>query len=330
MRLFWPFLGALVVTRAISMKPPDADALNDVCSGVSISTTIASKTVAIRDNSSPDPNVERMRLDLIDTLLDIGVKFRLGVKKGEAYSRSGAKVAKDFIYALDQFVAGGVHTKDVPDIARTLIKRVTELLANAREMHTYFGAVQTDLEKLELKTEKTRQQIHTAIAAAQHEIDKERDRRERKAVLGAACGVLGLVFPPALVVAGGLVIDSNDHHQNVVNSMGHIYLNSFKIYIYFLQSSKPSNPGWLFSDDSSSVLNVVKQAQSATAGQIYYWSQTLDQLESLKDYSTDWLEDLSSEWTAKKLVEQWKTVDKKYSECAYTTSEAHRVLEAHM
>lgn len=97
---------------------------------------------------SPDPNIERMRLDLIDTLLHIGLKFRFGVKKGEAYSRSGAKTSKDFIYALDQFIAGRVHTKDVPDIARSLIKRVTELLANAQEIHTYFGSVQTDLEKV--------------------------------------------------------------------------------------------------------------------------------------------------------------------------------------
>ncbi|KAJ6603747.1 hypothetical protein B0H10DRAFT_641887 [Mycena sp. CBHHK59/15] len=230
MHLFWPFLGVLV-TSAISMKPPNSDALNDVCSGFSIATTIASKTLAIRDNLSPDPKIETMRLDLIDKLLDIGVKFRFGVKTGEAYSRSGVKVAKDFIYALDQFIVGGLHTKDVPDIARSLIKRVTELLANAKEMHAYFGAVQTDLEKLEMKTEKTRRQIDNAIAEAQHEIDEERDRRENYAVLGVFCGVLGLVFPPALVVAGGMAIESGAHHQNVIDGMGHIYLNCFEIHL---------------------------------------------------------------------------------------------------
>ncbi|KAJ7862877.1 hypothetical protein B0H14DRAFT_2739540 [Mycena olivaceomarginata] len=311
MRLFWPFLVALL-TSVTSMKPPDSDALNDVCSGLRISTTIALKAVTIRDNLSPDPTVETMRLDLIDTLLNIGVKFRVGVKTGEAYSRSGAKVAKDYIYALDQFIVGGLHSEDVPDIARSLIKRVTELLANAKELHTYFGAVQTDLEELGMKTERTRQQIDNTIVALQREIDKERDDRERDTVLGVFCGILGLAFPPALAVAGGLALSAHEHHQNVVDQ-----LNDIK-------------PWLVFSDDVNGVLSVVKQAQSATAGQIYYWSQTLDQLESLKDYSADWLENLSSEWTAKKLLVQWKTVDTKYSQCAYTTSEAHRVLEAHM
>ncbi|KAJ7859462.1 hypothetical protein B0H14DRAFT_2746432 [Mycena olivaceomarginata] len=293
MRLFWPFLVALL-TSVTSMKPPDSDALNDVCSGLRISTTIALKAVTIRDNLSPDPTVEAMRLDLIDTLLNIGVKFRVGVKTGEAYSRSGAKVAKDYIYALDQFIVGGLHSKDVPDIARSLIKR---------ELHTYFGAVQTDLKELGMKTERTRQQIDNTIAALQREIDKERDDRERDTVLGVFCGILGLAFPPALAVAGGLALSAHEHHQNVVDQ-----LNDIK-------------PWLVFSDDVNGVLSVVKQAQSATAGQIYYWSQTLDQLESLKDYSADWLENLSSEWTAKKLLVQWKTVDTKYT---------HRVLEAHM
>jgi hypothetical protein len=64
----------------------------------------------------PDPNVETMHLNLINTLLDIGVKFCVGIKMGEACSRSGAKVVKDFIYALDQFIVGGLHAKDVPNI----------------------------------------------------------------------------------------------------------------------------------------------------------------------------------------------------------------------
>ncbi|KAF8171207.1 hypothetical protein K438DRAFT_1940781 [Mycena galopus ATCC 62051] len=295
MRLFWPFLG-VVVTSVISMTPPDSAALNDVCNGLTISTIIASKTVAIRKNLSPDPNIEAMCLDLIDTLLDIGVKFRFGVKTGDAHSQSGAKVAKDIIYILDQFIVGRLHTPDVPEIARSLMKRVTKLLANAKELHTYFGAIQTYLEKPEMKTEKTRQHIDNTIAALQHEIDEERDRRESGTVLGMFCSITGFFFPPAFVVAALHAIE----------------------------------PWLVFSDDSNGILNVVKQTQSATAGQIYYWSQTLDHLESLEDYSTDWLENLSSEWTAKKLLAQWKAVDKKYSECAYTTSEAHRFLEAHM
>lgn len=205
-----------------------------------------------------------MRLDLLDTLLNIGVKFRVGVKTGEAYSRSGAKVAKDYIYALDQFIVGGLHSKDVPDIARSLIKRVTELLANAKELHTYFGAVQTDLEevclqrkwpclgadlpfasylKLGMKTERTRQQIDNTIAALQREIDEERDDRERDTVLGVFCGILGLAFPPALAVADGLALSAHEHHQNVVDRMSYLYLNCVKIHTYFLQSSMTSNPG---------------------------------------------------------------------------------------
>lgn len=101
-----------------------------------------------------------------------------------------------------------------------------------------------------MKTEKTRQHIHTAIAAAQHEIDEERDRREEAGVWAVFAGVAGLVFPPALgpalAAAGGLALKSNEHHQNVIDRMSHVYLSSSKIHTYFLQSSMGSNPGWPF------------------------------------------------------------------------------------
>ncbi len=100
--------------------------------------------------------------------------------------------------------------------------------------------------KLEMKTEKTRQHIHNAIAAAQHEIDKERGRRKKKTILGVSLGVLGIVFPPALAAAGAMALDADAHHQNVIDGIGHIYLNSFKIHTCFLQGSMASNPGWTF------------------------------------------------------------------------------------
>ena len=63
---------------------------------------------------------------------------------------------------------------------------------------------------------------------------------------------------------------------------------------------------------------MVDRARSATAEQIQYWSQTLDELGSLEASSEDWLERTCSKWMAQKLVDQWKVVAQKYSECAHT------------
>lgn len=63
---------------------------------------------------------------------------------------------------------------------------------------------------------------------------------------------------------------------------------------------------------------IVEAAKRATATQIQYWSQTLDQLASLETTSKDWLENPESKWTAKKVLAQWKVVLQKYSECSYT------------
>jgi hypothetical protein len=76
------------------------------------------------------------------------VTFQTGIEKGENFSRTGRKVSKDFIYTLEQLIAGGIRPKHVEDVAELLVKRVTELLDNAKDMHEYFGTVQTELEKV--------------------------------------------------------------------------------------------------------------------------------------------------------------------------------------
>ncbi|KAF9455656.1 hypothetical protein BDZ94DRAFT_1277689 [Collybia nuda] len=82
--------------------------------------------------------------------------------------------------------------------------------------------------------------------------------------------------------------------------------------------------------DVRKIKTVVEAAKHATAVQIQYWSQTLDQLRSLETTSQDWLENPSSKWTAKKVLAQWKVVLEKYSECSYMVSDAGRYIEGRL
>ncbi|KAJ7084701.1 hypothetical protein C8R44DRAFT_821897 [Mycena epipterygia] len=317
MQLFWPLLGMVGVGPCtMALNPPPPGSLDAICDGLTAATAIASQTVAIRAQSSPNLEIEALRSELLTALFDTGANFRLSLERGEAYARAGTKVANNVIYVLDRFVAGELETKHVPDIARSLDKPIIQLLGNATEMHGHFGAVQTDLEKVQMKTQTHGQRVDRAIAEAQNAIDKSRRRRKRSTFWAGALAVVSFAFPPVAPLTGtaatGLGLNADAHHKDVVAGLTAV------------------QPWHVFADNLRSMRSVVGRAQDVTSEQIRFWSQTRDLIERLKDSSADWLEDLSSEWMAAKLLAEWKGVAQQYSQCAHTTSDAHRFLDAHL
>ncbi|KAJ7700323.1 hypothetical protein B0H17DRAFT_1128745 [Mycena rosella] len=311
MHLFWISLG-MVVGGTMGLNPPPPGSLDAICNGLTAATEIASHAVAIRSQSAPNPEIEALRSELLTALSDAGVNFRLSLEQGEVYARAGAKVANNVIYPLEQFIAGKLETKHLPDIARSLDKPIAQLLENAKEMHGRFGGIQTELEKVQMKTQIHGQSVDRAIAEAQDAIDESRSARELSNVFAGVLGVVAFAFPPAALLAGGLALNADAHHENVVAGLTAI------------------QPWHVFADNLRTMRDVVGRAQGVTGEQIRFWSQMRDQVEQLKDSSANWLEDLSSEWMATKLLTEWKGVAQQYSQCAHTTSDAHRFLDAHM
>ncbi|KAJ6475569.1 hypothetical protein C8R45DRAFT_1077409 [Mycena sanguinolenta] len=315
MHLLWLLLG-VVVGGTNGLNAPPSDALDAICDGLTGATAIASQAVAIRTQSSPNPEIEALRLELLTALSHAGANFRLSLERGEAYARAGTKVANNVIYVLDRFVLGNLEKEHIPDIARSLEKPITQLLENAKEMQAHFGAVQTDLEKVQMQTQTHGQRVDGAIAEAQNAIDKSRRRRKRSNIFAGAMAGLSFVFPPAAPAAIGLAaakaVEADEHHKDVVAGLTAI------------------QPWHVFADNLRTMLGVVRHAQEVTADQIRFWSQTRDQVEQLHDSRAVWLEDLSSEWVIEKLLAEWKGVAQQYSQCAYTTSDTHRFLDAHL
>lgn len=68
--------------------------------------------------------------------------------------------------------------------------------------------------------------------------------------------------------------------------------------------------------DVQQLRTLVQGAQDATAAQIQYWSQTLNDHTMLEIASHNHLEDPIFKWTAKNVLAQWKTVLEKHSECS--------------
>ncbi|KAJ7038626.1 hypothetical protein C8F04DRAFT_1179640 [Mycena alexandri] len=293
MHLFWTFLGMVPVRR----RPP---------------LTTSGSNVSCHVRSAPNPEIEGLRSELLTALSDAGGNFRLSLEQGEAYARAGTKVANNVIYPLEQFIAGKLETKHLPDIARSLDKPITQLLENAKEMHGRFGGIQTELEKVQMKTQIHGQSVDRAIAEAQDAIDESRSARALSNVFAGVLGVVGFAFPPAALLAGGLALNADAHHENVVAGLTAI------------------QPWHVFADNLRTMRDVVGRAQGVTGEQIRFWSRMRDQVEQLKDSSANWLEDLSSEWMATKLLAEWKGVAQQYSQCAHTTSDAHRFLDAHL
>ncbi|KAJ6605437.1 hypothetical protein DFH09DRAFT_1300172 [Mycena vulgaris] len=140
MHLFWPLLG-MVVGGTMGLNTPRPESLDAICDGLTAATAIASQAVAIRAQSSPNPEIEVLRSELLTALSDAGANFHLSLERGEVYALAGTKVANNVIYVLNKFVAGELETKHIPDIARSLDKPITQLLDSAKEMQAHFGAV---------------------------------------------------------------------------------------------------------------------------------------------------------------------------------------------
>ncbi|KAF8142486.1 hypothetical protein K438DRAFT_1877924 [Mycena galopus ATCC 62051] len=317
MHLLWLVLGVVVGSiEGLPVNAPPQDSLDAICDGLTAATAIASQAVALRSHSSPNPEIEGLRSELLTALSDAGTNFRLSLERGEAYARAGNKVANNVIYVLDRFVLGKLEKKHIPDVARSLEKPITQLLDNAIEMQAHFGAVQTDLEKVQMKTQTHGQRVDRAITEAQDAINKSRRRRKRSNIFAGAMAAVCVVFPPAAPAAIGLgtaqAIEGDLQHKAVVAGLATVQ-------------------SWhAFADNLITIRGVVGRAQDVTADQIRFWSQTRDQIARLSDSSADWLEDLSSEWMVEKLLAEWKGVAQQYSQCAYATSDTHRFLDAHL
>ncbi|KAJ7199800.1 hypothetical protein GGX14DRAFT_401092 [Mycena pura] len=314
MQIFWPLLGIIGVGAVLNPPPPGS--VNAICDGLTAAKGIASQAVAIRTQSAPNPEIEAARSELLSALLDAGTKFGLSLARGEAYARAGTKVANNAIYVLKQIAAGKLEAKHIPDVARSLDKPIAQLLGNATEMHQNFGAVQTALEKVQMETQTHGQHVERAIAIAQDAIETSRRRREQSNIFAGAMAVVGVAFPILAPAAAGIaaakVMEADDHHQDVVAGLRAI------------------KPWYAFADDLRSMRGAVGHAQEVTAEMIKFWSQMRDLVEGLQDTSANWLDDLSSKWMAEKLLEEWEIVAQQYSQCAHTTSDAHRFLDAHL
>ncbi|KAJ7858078.1 hypothetical protein B0H14DRAFT_2750043 [Mycena olivaceomarginata] len=300
----------------MSPTPPPADSLDAIGDGLTAATAIASQAVALRAQSSHDPQIEALRSELLTALSSAGANFRCGLERGEDYALAGTKVAKNVIYVLDQFIKGELETAHIPDIARSLDKPITQLLESAKEMHKHFGAVKTALEKVTMKTQMHGQHVDRAIAEAEKAIKETKSRRERNIVFAGLLGLVSFIFPPAAPFTGplaaGLAVRADALHKDVIHGLTAI------------------QPWSVFADNLSTVEAVVGRAQDVTATHILFWLQMRNQVNQLQDTSADWLEDLSSEFLAKKLRDEWKDVEIQYSQLTHKTSDAHRFLDAHL
>ncbi|KAJ6534258.1 hypothetical protein B0H19DRAFT_1080742 [Mycena capillaripes] len=223
MHLLWLLLGWSAAPR--TWIDPPSDSLDAICDGLTAATDIVSQAVAIGIHSSPNPEIEALRLELLSSLSDAGANFHLSFKRGEVYARAGTKVGNNVIYVLDRFVSGKLEKKHIPDVTRSLEKPIKRLLDNAREMQTHFGEVQTDLEKVRMKPQTHEQRVDRPIAEAQDAIDKSRCRRKRSNIFAGAM-VLCFVFTPAASAAVGIAaakaVEGDEHHKDVVAGLAAI------------------------------------------------------------------------------------------------------------
>ncbi|KAJ7197973.1 WD40-repeat-containing domain protein [Mycena pura] len=289
----------------MQLNPPPPGSVNTICDGLTAAKGIASQAVAIRTQPAPNPEIQAARSELLSALLDAGTVFGLSLVRGEAYARAGTKVANNVIYVLDQLVAGEFETRHIPNVARSLHKPIAQLLDNATEMHGSFGAVQTALEKVQVKTQTHGQHVERTIAKAQDAIRTSRRRREQSyvtaGIFAAVCFVFPVLAPAAAAVAISEVVEADDHDDDVVAGL------------------RAVQPWYVFADELRSVQGAVGRAQEVTAEMIQFWSQMQNLVDGLQDTSADWLDDLSSEWMAKKLLAEWKIVAQEYRQCAHQT-----------
>lgn len=162
MRALFALSGILSVAGAITTSPPESNALSEFCTGLTTATSIADSALSLKNKQAiqpfeqastnsvncrgaPDPEINRRRLEAVNALVDISVKFKLGIERGALFSRAGFIVAKDFIYNIEQYLAGEVQSGDVKDMVGPLTKRVGKLLEDAKEMYNFFNDVQTDV-----------------------------------------------------------------------------------------------------------------------------------------------------------------------------------------
>ncbi|KAF9463351.1 hypothetical protein BDZ94DRAFT_1259132 [Collybia nuda] len=264
------------------------------------------------NRDSPDPEINRRRLAAVAALIDISAKFVVGIERGTEYSRAGYVVATDYIYNIEWYIVGEVQPHHVREMVKPLARRVSGLLENAKEMHTFFGTVQTDVDKLEYNLNDDDAYISNYIANVEAEIERARDARDAEGAFAAVFAVLTPFVPIVAPLALGLgnmaleddgVVQESKHLRNTL----HHSLN-----------------------DVRHLKTIVEGAKRATAAQIQYWSETLNKLAVLDATSRDWLEDPSSKWMAEKALARWKMVLQKYSECSHSVSDAGRYIQGRL
>lgn len=162
----------------------------------------------------------------VAALVDISTKFTLGIERGTDYSRAGFVVATDYIYNIEQYIAGEVHARDVKEMVEPVAKRVGKLLENAKEMHTFFRSVQTDVDnvsrilyvcfvelalthlsfdlQLELNLNNDDAYISNYIATVEAELEQARDSRDAEGAFAIVLGVLTPFVPIVAPLAIGL------------------------------------------------------------------------------------------------------------------------------
>ena len=64
----------------------------------------------------------------------------------------------------------------------------------------------------------------------------------------------------------------------------------------------------------------IDEARKVTGTQIEYWSNTLTEIRSLSEDSKEWVENPMVKIYAKRLLGQWKSVAKQYSDCSAQVS----------
>ncbi|KAF8207928.1 hypothetical protein K438DRAFT_2013313 [Mycena galopus ATCC 62051] len=296
--------------------PPPPGSLDAIGDGLAAANAIASQAVALRAQSSGDPQIDALRSELLNALSDAGADFGRGLKLGEDYALAGTKVAKNVIYVLNQFIKGELEEAHIPDIALSLDKPITQLLENAKEMHTQFGAIKTALEKVSIKTQMHGQQVDRVISEAEKAIKEVKLARERNIVFAGLLGLISFIFPPVAPLTGplaaGLAVTADTLHKDVIHGLAAI------------------QPWSVFAENLRTVEAVVGRAQEVTEAHIRFWLQMQNQMSQLEDTSAEWLKKLSSDFLAKKLRDEWVEAGKQYSELTHKTSDAHRFLNAHL
>ncbi|KAF9463349.1 hypothetical protein BDZ94DRAFT_1308866 [Collybia nuda] len=312
MHFLFPFFGLLSASRAITTSAPEPDILGDLCTALTLATSIMDSALSMNDKASLDPEIDQRRIAAVNALVKISSKFAVGLERGTNLSRSGFVVATDYIYNIEEYIAGELEPHDVTEMVGPLVRRVDKLLENAKEMHTFFGDIQTDLDKVEYDLNNDDAYISNRISTAQDAIEKARNSRDTEVAFAIVCAALTPIIPVAAPLAVGLAgLALQD--------------DAFLDYSIYIRDNLRNSL-----NDVRYLKTVVGSAKLATAVQIQYWSQTLDGLVALETTSLDWLEDPTSKRMAKKSLVQWRVVSKKYSECSHLVSDAGRYIQGRL